>query len=68
MSAAHRVMSVVQTMMFRAHITYSTFMLRAETERLAAERLLEEAKALIEDARVRVDRDETEVRVRVDRD
>jgi hypothetical protein len=35
---------------------------RAETERLAAERLLEEAKALIEDARVRVDRDVTEVR------
>jgi nucleotide-binding universal stress UspA family protein len=34
---------------------------RAETERLAAERLLEEAKALIEDARVRVDKDETEV-------
>ena len=34
---------------------------RAESERLAAERLLEEAKALIEDAKIRVDKDETEV-------
>ena len=33
----------------------------AESERLAAERLLEEAKALIEDAKIRVDKDETEV-------
>jgi hypothetical protein len=41
-------------------VTFRLF--RAETERLAAERLLEEAKALIEDARVRVDRDVTEVR------
>ena len=36
---------------------------RAEAERLAAERLLEEAKALIEDAKVRVDKDEIEVRI-----
>ena len=35
--------------------------IRAESERLAAERLLEEAKALIEDAKIRVDKDETEV-------
>ena len=35
--------------------------LRAEAERLAAERLLEEAKALIDDAKIRVDKDETEV-------
>ena len=34
---------------------------RAEAERLAAERLLEEAKALIDDAKIRVDKDETEV-------
>ena len=34
---------------------------RAEAERLAAERLLEEAKALIEDAKIRVDKDEIEV-------
>ena len=34
---------------------------RAEAERLAAERLLEEAKALIEDAKIRVDKDEVEV-------
>ena len=43
-------------------ISMSDCLFRAETERLAAERLLEEAKALIEDARLRVDRDETEVR------
>ena len=36
---------------------------RAEAERLAAERLLEEAKALIEDAKIRVDKDEIEVRI-----
>ena len=36
-------------------------MSRAEAERLAAERLLEEAKALIEDAKIRVDKDEIEV-------
>ena len=35
---------------------------RAEAERLAAERLLEEAKALIDDAKIRVDKDETEVK------
>ena len=41
-----------------------TFLLvRAEAERLAAERLLEEAKALIEDAKIRVDKDEIEVNV-----
>ena len=34
---------------------------RAEAERLAAERLLEEAKALIDEAKIRVDKDETEV-------
>ena len=34
---------------------------RAEAERLAAERLLEEAKALIDDTKIRVDKDETEV-------
>ena len=38
------------------------FEFRAEAERLAAERLLEEAKALIEDAKIRVDKDEVEVR------
>ena len=38
------------------------FECRAEAERLAAERLLEEAKALIEDAKIRVDKDEVEVR------
>ena len=36
---------------------------RAEAERLAAERLLEEAKALIEDAKIRVDKDEIEVSI-----
>ena len=34
---------------------------RAEMERLAAEKLLEEAKSLIQDAKVRVDKDELEV-------
>ena len=38
-------------------------LVRAEAERLAAERLLEEAKALIEDAKIRVDKDEIEVNV-----
>merc|ERR1711881_117197 len=38
---------------------------RAEAERLAAERLLEEAKALIDDAKIRVDKDETEVDVKL---
>ena len=38
-------------------------LVRAEAERLAAERLLEEAKALIEDAKIRVDKDEIEVHV-----
>ena len=43
---------------------YVTLLLvRAEAERLAAERLLEEAKALIEDAKIRVDKDEIEVNV-----
>ena len=38
---------------------------RAEAERLAAERLLEEAKSLIEDAKIRVDKDVTEVDVKL---
>ena len=40
---------------------YYYYLFRAEAERLAAERLLEEAKALIEDAKIRVDKDEVEV-------
>ena len=47
-------------MVYCTHIfCIATF--RAEAERLAAERLLEEAKALIDDAKIRVDKDETEV-------
>jgi len=38
---------------------------RAESERLAAERLLEEAKSLIEDAKIRVDKEQTEVDVKL---
>ena len=43
------------------YIYLSIYLSRAESERLAAEKLLEEAKSLIEDARVRVDKGEVEV-------
>ena len=46
-----------------SYLHHSLMHFRAEAERLAAERLLEEAKALIEDAKIRVDKDEIEVRI-----
>ena len=51
----------VSTLPIETHKDSHEILFRAEAERLAAERLLEEAKALIEDAKIRVDKDEIEV-------